>query len=410
MSDPTLQLIAGLIVIVLLFGTVLAYLSMRGNRTRQRMLDIEERARPRLANPRRPESKVPRAGSGLATTAFGGSLRTPRLAAIAKVDPNFSELDFLEAAAALFAWAHKHRPRRDYLTLNSFLAEPAVETFLSGIADLDSVQDIRVGEVRATRVYIDAEWTSVELSLRSVQIERIKDEFQEVWRVENWRLRRRSDVRSPSRETLIALGCPFCDSRGIPDEKGHCPDCRRLRCGPTAHWQVAAIGDVRRNPYPPQPSHLPLGPAGPPTPAAEDLDQRTIAFNERNPDIDAKTLREGAVAALRLALSPEGVDLEGPLGRRLRYEAEQLAETHVIRHLVLGEIGEINAKDFNVDATHEIVDLSVQLTMRAWIEEERSSVPTEPLPYVCELSLARSKAGTWLPIDLRWVEALAGEG
>ena len=404
MSEPMLQLIVGLILVVMILGALLFRLSTRGSRTRQTMREIEERAKPKYAPARRPEPTPNRPTSGVATTGFGAPTRAPRLSTIARVDPNFSELDFLEAAAALFAWAHKHRPRRDYLTLRSFLADPALDTFLSGIADLDSVQDIRVGEVRATRVYIDEEWTSVELVLRSVQIERIKDEYQEVWRVESWRLRRRSDVRSPKRETLLSLGCPFCDSNALVDEKGICPDCRRLRCGPTVHWQVAAIGDVRRNPYPPQPAHMPLGPPGLPTPPSEELELRRQAFQARNPSIDAAALRVAAVEALRSALSPEGVDLDGPLGRRLRYEAEQLAETHLVRHLVLGDIGEVEATDFNVDATHEIVDLNIRLTMRAWIEREDTVVPTDPLPYVCELTLAKPKDGPWLPIDLRWAE------
>ncbi|MCB9765034.1 MAG: hypothetical protein H6739_34995 [Alphaproteobacteria bacterium] len=420
MNDFIEQLAVILVMVFAVVGLGFIRLSLRQKSSVERLKEVEDRARPRFqddlhhakASYRSWDGEKPitshGTNSGIGnTTGHGATPRAPRLEPIHRVDARFSELDFLEFAVALYTWAHTLRPKRDFLSLSAFLSDIALDTFLSGMADLDSVQDIRVGGVRTLRVYADEHWASVEIEFKAVMVERVKDDFVRIFRTESWRFRRRSDVKSPSRDVLMSLGCPHCGSTAPVGETKECLDCGAQRAGAEHHWQVAAIGSMRRNPQPSPPVGLPLGPPGFAVPNAPDIAVKRMEWSDRYPDEPLSALQPLAEELLRQVTDRRGLLLPGMMGRRLRYEHELLSNAGVVRHVTVGPVEHRGEIDITRDATHEFVDLRMAAPVRVWVQDGKTVPPQEPPTCICEMTLARQLEGEerpWQVVDLRWVE------
>ncbi|MCB9793788.1 MAG: hypothetical protein H6741_13800 [Alphaproteobacteria bacterium] len=416
MSDQALtQVIAFAAMIFAAVGLVAMRWIMFSRDSRDAVKQLDEPIQPRFRDPKESLSRASSrlvdspASSGRvsnygSTTAHGATPRAPRLAQLTKVDPEFSELDFLAFVEALYAWATKLRPKRDYLGLSAFLADPAKDTFLSGINDLDSVSDIHVGVVRPVRVYADSDWSSAEVEIQASMVERVKDEFQQVYRTESWRFRRRSSVKSLDRERLLSLGCPHCGSKAPIGERGECMDCDKPRGGPEVHWEVAGIANTRRNPQPSPPRGLPLGPPGYPAPNDPDIAEKENAWEQARPENSLSELKEAMEGWLRRVLSVEGPTLTGPLGHRLAWEQRLMADAGIQRKVSAGKIRFMELMDITEDATHEFIEGRLSLDVMLWMEDGKTVPPTAPPKREVELTLARPKQGEgeWYPVDMRW--------
>ena len=366
--------------LMLIFVSVVGVLILRALfADRRRDADVKaltERVAPKYVNPDKSLSRqsmsaslslvtLPPVGGTLSATE--GMSRSPRLGALCKTDEDFSELAFLEFAVALYKWAHEARGRHDRHALSTFFSAAALETFMAGSAELKSVSDVRVGQVRTLSVYADERWASVELELRGVQTEQLGETTLEVFRTESWRFRRRAEVRSPEPERLVSLGCPHCGSTAIMGPNNLCTECGKVRSGPDVAWEIAGIA------------------------------------SERNPQ--APRVHASLLASWGLTNDPAG--LEGPMGRRLRYERLLIQRRRMERRLVLGEPKVETVLALSEDAGHIFVDLRLAMTVQAFFVSNTTQ-PSESIPRQCEVTLARSKRerkGGWLIMDIRWVES-----
>jgi predicted lipid-binding transport protein (Tim44 family) len=405
--------------LMLIFVSVVGVLILRALfADKRRDADVKaltERVAPKYVNPDKSLSRqsmsaslslvtLPPVGGTLSATE--GMSRSPRLGALCKTDEDFSELAFLEFAVALYQWAHEARGRHDRHALSTFFSAAALETFMAGSAELKSVSDVRVGQVRTLSVYADERWASVELELRGVQTEQLGETTLEVFRTESWRFRRRAEVRSPDPDRLISLGCPHCGSTAIIGPNQLCTECGKVRSGPDVAWEIAGIAS-ERNPQAPRVHALPLSPTGHPRPLAPNLKDQMEAFEKRFRNFSWDALYSFVTEEVISTLTNDPAELEGPMGRRLRYERLLTQRRRADRRLVLGEPKVETVLALSEDAGHIFVDLRLALTVQAFFVSS-STQPPEAIPRQCEVTLARSKRerkGGWLIMDIRWVES-----
>ena len=271
-------------------------------------------------------SSSPRWSPGLRA---GIAARRSAVAQLRAVDPDFSEVLFIDHAQLVYARVHQLRGELDHPTLHELLG-PAARKRLNA----ESVEEIIFG---ATRV------AGAEIPRGGGGQVRVKVAFETNYAVvssdggkrqhylvrETWSFARAQGVRSPGPDRMRALGCGSCGSTLEVKLDGTCPNCEMPRGGGTHQWHVASIDKAERTALAPPRAQLGGGgvEAGTRLPSVVDPDlavQQRKLF-ARHPEMTAASVQARTAAVfhkLQEAWSNQSWELARP------YETDALFAVH----------------------------------------------------------------------------------
>jgi hypothetical protein len=264
------------------------------------------------------------------------------LGLVARRDPAFSELGFLEEAAELYAKVQ--RCRGSAAALQEWMSEElAVATSRGG----PPAEGVVLGPIQVRAAFADEAWQNAELEFHS----RVSESNGLAWRWDRWRLQRR----------------------------------------PGGPWRVFGVVDTWRSTFAPPLPDLPLGMLTERPGVAADLD----AALAESPDLDPAALRATTETLLAAVLEGRERGL-APLARALDHDAALLQA-----HGRSRSVGVLRATcgapaRFSRDAMHRVITFhcSVELALSEDVKREGA----------CAFTLAEVEA-RWQPLALVWSEA-----
>jgi predicted lipid-binding transport protein (Tim44 family)/endogenous inhibitor of DNA gyrase (YacG/DUF329 family) len=213
--------------------------------------------------------------------------------ALRRIDPNFSEMLFLDFVQLLYVRFHEERGQHALQKL-----APYVDAILLQNVERDTtergvikVENILVGASRVSEVRTGSEGVVVNVTFES--------NFGEItnrgplppqYLVERWMFTRKAGVLSKGPDEMLKLGCPNCGNPSELKADGTCPYCNQVVNHGDFNWLLASTAVVSAAPRPPLTleSGLWSGPAevGTDDPSIVDVNFQAErrAFMARNPD------------------------------------------------------------------------------------------------------------------------------
>jgi predicted lipid-binding transport protein (Tim44 family) len=168
-----------------------------------------------------------------------------KISELTALDPNFSEVLFLDFAYSLFVRAHMTRGAHRTRDLSTYFSDPVLLGFESISQSITEVQGVVVGAAQIRQITI-LDQVSIVVHFEANYTESTADHANRSWYTdETWTFVRAKNVVSKTPDKITQLNCPACGAPLAQGDEGKCPTCGKRNDTGFYDWFVKYRSSTR---------------------------------------------------------------------------------------------------------------------------------------------------------------------
>ncbi len=159
-----------------------------------------------------------------------------------EIDPNFSEVLFIDFASSVFTKYHSWQGKKEFKNLTPYLSLDLIQKYKKNIVAERKVEELVIGSCSIVNFYPTSNSIVVEFDANYTLV--TKDKRTRYGITERWKFKRNLGVLSHEPEKMQELSCPQCGVSVGFSESGNCESCGTFIKNGLMQWYVESRYDT----------------------------------------------------------------------------------------------------------------------------------------------------------------------